>query len=235
MQNADAGIMTDERMQNISKYEPFRKKTQQIKMYAASLKGDADKLIIWMPTFRNRKGGCFKETQHLTQFPLMRNDEDWFELDRTCREKGIKIIVKLHQKQKEYPICWDKFSNIKELSVSDMESKGTMLYPLLTVTDALISDYSSVAVDYMIVNKPIAYCLDDYVLYKNARGFVVDDPRDYMIGHHLYKLDDLLGFVSDIAENKDVYAQKRTDIFDTLVYRSDCYCKELADYLQISK
>lgn len=58
-------------------------------------------------------------------------------------------------------------------------------------SDALITDYSSVCVDYLIVDKPIAYTLDDYEVYKQTRGFVFEDPHEYMPGHHLYRFSDL--------------------------------------------
>lgn len=199
--------------------------------YYKRLKGACSHLIIWMPTFRNDKDGAYKAMAQFTQFPLVGNEADWMRIDEICRNKNIRLVVKLHVNQAEYDVDWMRFSNIVKISNENIESAGANLYTFLALTDALISDYSSVAVDYMIVNKPIAFALDDYQQYKDARGFVVKNPLDYMPGHHLYSIDDLSQFVADVSNNLDPHKEWRARLFDTLVYKSDSYCKEIVESL----
>lgn len=215
------------------RYDWLLQKDEKATTYYKKLKEECSHLIIWMPTFRNDKDGVYKDMAQFTQFPLVGGMSDWQRIDEIFRENNVKLIIKLHVKQAEYDVDWTLFSNIVKITNEDIEKAETNLYSFLACTDALISDYSSVAVDYMIVDKPIAFALDDYEQYKDARGFVVDNPLDYMPGHHLYSIDDLSSFVKDVSNKQDPYCVSRARLFDTLVYRSESYCKEIAESLGI--
>ena len=44
---------------------------------------------------------------------------------------------------------------------------------ILGKADALISDYSSAAIDYLILDRPIGFLLKDVEEYGNSRGFIL--------------------------------------------------------------
>ena len=44
--------------------------------------------------------------------------------------------------------------------------KTDKLYELIGISDGLLSDYSSVAVDYLLLDRPLGYVLADYNIYK---------------------------------------------------------------------
>lgn len=185
------------------------------------------KVIIWMPTFRIDKRGKCIESNSITQFPLIHDDLEWKELDILCKKLNIVIIIKLHPFQSEYVIPFDKFSNIKRVSNHFFEEKDMPMYKFIALTDALISDYSSIAIDYLIVNRPIAFCLDDYEKYRKTRGFVFEDPRLFMPGHHLYSINDMKVFLSDVSKGKDPFVNKRKEISSKAICHSDNYCKSI--------
>ena len=83
---------------------------------------------------------------------------------------------------------------------------------LLHEADALVSDYSSVSVDFMLLNRPMAFALEDFAEYKEARGFVFSDPLAYMPGHHLYGFADFTAFLEDVARDDDRFAMERARI-----------------------
>lgn len=191
------------------------------------------KVVIWMPTFRNDKNGKLLDSISITQFPLIANEQQWSELDRFCNEKNVILLVKLHHLQPDYDIPFNSFSNIREISNDTFENANVQMYQFLALTDALISDYSSVAVDYLIVDRPIAFALQDYEEYKRTRGFVFDDPRKYMPGHHLYSFDDLKVFLSDVSANIDRYKNQRAKMCEEAISRSDDYCRDVLDKVGI--
>lgn len=210
------------------RYDWLRENTAEAMKLVEMIKGDNDKIIVWMPTFRNDKNGRYTDNDNITQFPLMVSDEAWESLDAICNASKVVVIVKLHPFQKDYDISWGNFTNIRQITNSDFNQANTTMYNFLAVTDGLITDYSSVGVDYMIVDKPIAFTLDDYELYKDGRGFVVKNVLDYMPGYHLYSLEDLMVFIKDISNGVDKYKQNRDSLIGTLIHKSDCYCKEIA-------
>lgn len=124
-----------------------------------------------------------------------------------------------------------EYTNIIFINNEDLKKEDIELYSILHYTDALISDYSSISVDYMLLNKPIAYSLDDFKQYNNSRGFVFENPLEYMSGHHLYNMDDLLSFLEDVCSGRDIYVDKRALIMSEFHNLSDNYCKTVWDQI----
>ena len=211
------------------RYDWLLNESDKAQKFKKSLCRNNEKLIIWMPTFRNDVEGRFNSIDGLSSFPLLSNNDSWSQLDKMCKELNVRVVVKTHVYQKEYNIPWESFSNINRITNEELCNEGVKLYEFLSVTDALISDYSSVAIDYLIVNRPIAFALDDYKLYKDKRGFVFDNPLEYMPGHHLYKLCDMFGFLRDIVSENDPYLEKRMKLRNNAVTISSHYCKDIAD------
>ena len=198
-------------------------------------KNPDSKVVIWMPTYRSDKFGVYKDTDSITQFPLVEKVEQWKELDEYCRTCDIVLLIKLHSFQKEYAIPFSSFTNIKEIGNEAFDKAEVPMYSFLAQTHALISDYSSVAVDYLLVNQPIAFALADFEAYNNTRGFVFEDPRVYMPGHHLYAFKDLLLFLDDVAKGNDPHQQKRTEMKASAICQSEDYCKNLLESFGIKK
>lgn len=212
------------------RYDWLREEDREVRQVLDSFKNNADsRVVLWMPTYRADKRGVYTDSNSITQFPLVDKVEKWQELDRYCAELDIVLVVKLHPFQKEYGIPFDSFTNIKEITNQVFENADVPMYKFIALTDALISDYSSVAVDYLIVDRPIAFTLDDYEEYKNTRGFVFDDPRVYMPGHHLYSFEDLTNFLKDISTGKDEYREERQRMKSYAICQTDDYCKMLLD------
>lgn len=193
----------------------------------------SSKVILWMPTYRIDKRGVYTDSDSIKQFPLIDSDDRWNNLDVFCKNHHIVLIIKLHPFQKEYSIPFHSFSNIKKIDNDFFEKADVPMYKFIALTDALISDYSSIAVDYLIVNRPMAFTLDDFEEYRKTRGFVFDDPRIYMPGHHLYSFQDLKIFLSDVAEGKDEYRSQREQMYGKAICYSDNYSKSILDRLGI--
>ena len=81
------------------------------------------------------------------------------------------------------------------------------LYALLRRTDALITDYSSVYIDYLLTGKPIGFTIDD--MADHQTGYHFPDPLELMPGPHMISFSDLIKFVTDLAESNDAYAARR--------------------------
>ena len=207
------------------RYDWLLKRSYKASSYMSQLKENAKKSVIWMPTFRNDKNGVFNETSEQSSFPLINDVSCWRQLDSVCRDNNILLLIKLHVFQTDYDIPFAEMTNVKSLNVKDYMSKGLPLYEVISETDALITDYSSVAIDYLVLDRPIAFCLDDFELYKKNRGFVFEDPLQYMPGHHLYNVEDLKCFIHDVAVGNDTHADERRRVRSVAVKESECYCE----------
>ena len=192
------------------------------------------KRIIWMPTFRKSQNRFFPESSISQKYdlPALSGRDDLIKINNLCKSSNIELIIKRHPFQQEYDAEHLHLSNISFLSNNDLKRKKQELYSLLANTDGLITDYSSVSFDYLLIDKPIAYILDDYEEYREKRGFIFKEPQKYMAGHHIYATEDILKFIKDIANNKDTYATERHKLLKKAQNPTNNYCQRIIDYIE---
>lgn len=193
------------------------------------------KVIMWMPTFRRTsfldgRNDC--DTGTKTGIPMIEDPQQFMELNTRLIKMGIKLIVKFHQAQNMSDITVKNTSNICLLSPEAIKEYGIDTYKLLTQTDALISDYSSISFDYLLLDKPIAYVLGDYHEYK--LGFAVENPFDYMPGAYIYNLKDLYAFMERITSGEDMWKEKRNILKNKIhKYQDGKSCERIVDFLRL--
>lgn len=198
-------------------------------------KAGADKAVIWMPTYRKSTVARLDTDTAIgdTGLPLIYDAEAMRALDNVCRLSGVIIIVKQHLLQQDYAVSPEELSNIVFLSDRQLKERDADLYELMGQTDALLTDYSSVAIDYMLLDKPIGYTLDDFDQYEDARGWSFDNVKEYMPGHHIYTQDDLYQFIRDISAGCDPYRSRRAEIIDDVQTYKDGFSKRILEYFGI--
>lgn len=197
------------------------------------------KYIFWLPTFRIAKAGLDNlneyELQNQTGLPIVDSLEKIEELNSLLKEKNMVLLVKLHPFQDKMKICKVNMSHIILLDNEWLVDKDVQINQILGNSDALISDYSSAAVDYMLLNKPIAFTLDDVNEYKKSRGLVFPDIHAWLPGEELYTYDDFRKFIIDISAGKDKKQIKRRNLFEKMFKFSDANnCRRILKALKIT-
>ncbi|MGB3962060.1 MAG: CDP-glycerol glycerophosphotransferase family protein, partial [Sulfurimonas sp.] len=117
--------------------------------------GTNHKIALYMPTHR--------ESNKAAKIPL-----DFEKLNAFLSANNMTLIVKLHHfVQKLYED--ENYSNIF------FHTTHGDIYPLLKYTDILITDYSSVYFDFLLLNRPIIFFDYDKEEYEaNMQGFLYD-------------------------------------------------------------
>lgn len=195
------------------------------------------RLILWMPTFRKASDGSgFAEGDIGLKYgiPIADDDESLQELDKMCGETGSLLVIKRHPLQTAVQ-NGRKFKNIKFIDNKLLDKRDVLLYHFIAVSDALISDYSSVAVDYILLDKPIGFAVGDIEQYKQKRGFIFDNPMDYMPGEIIYTFEDLKHFLSDICQGMDKYVAARHKLLPVMHNQCENYCARIIKSLGIEK
>ena len=164
------------------------------------------RLILWMPTYRQSGmgdvrcdggGGRAEGLAFLTRSQLNALNEELAQIHSL-------LLVKLHPMQVPIAVENVAFSHIRFLR----EIPG-VLYHLVGQADALLTDCSSVYVDYLMLDRPIGFVFDDLTQYRQNRGFVFDDITAYMPGPFLEDYAALVSFLRDVAASRDTYAAAR--------------------------
>lgn len=175
--------------------------------------GNYNKTIVWMPTFRKSKILGQADTVQASILPTV-NDSELSQLNQFLGDSGTQLIVKLHPMQDLSDVDTDSLKNLKLLSNEQFENSGMDIYRLLRQSDALITDYSSVFYDYLLLDKPIGFTENDVDEYKRNRGFAVD-PEKFRPGKRIRSLQELESFITDLLNNQDDYSGDRKWVNNT--------------------
>lgn len=173
--------------------------------------GSYNKLILWTPTFRKSVKLGYSDVEDAPLVPVITNDE-LKDIDNFLKEKDIKILIKLHPLQDLSQYNLVNMTNLILMSHEDFTNRNLDLYLLAAQSDALITDYSSIFYDYLLLNRPIAFTEDDINTFKDQRGFSVDDPDKFRPGFKIKTSEGLLSFINDISLGKDDYKEQRIRI-----------------------
>lgn len=188
----------------------------------------AEQYIFWLPTFRNTNtAGLERHNQTKPAgeigLPLVKNKEQLQILNQELAAKDTILLLKLHPFQNRQLIKGiEGFSHIHIIEQADLLKTGIQLNALLHYAKALISDYSSVAVDYLVLDRATAFTLDDMESYGRERGFFWEDVRKWLPGMEIYDFADFMRFIREVLTGEDSGQEKRHAISRQMQkYRDD--------------
>ena len=189
------------------------------------------KKIIWMPTYRNSKN--YHDSQDAIIFSL--DDTEFSKVNKLLLEYEYHLYIKLHPLEESHFKFKNNYSNIHMLSEETISQHYGTLYKFLGTTSALITDYASVFLDYYLLNRPVAFTINDYEEYKEKRGFVFDDVKSLMVGPTVSNFDDLLEFLNSVMKSEDEFYFERNEINSKVNSIQRDFTKTLLENVGIEK
>jgi CDP-glycerol glycerophosphotransferase (TagB/SpsB family) len=118
------------------------------------------KVIVYMPTHRESATSIGKAPSPL--IPL-----DFESLNSFCSENNFLMVVKLHPFVMQFQ---SDFSPTEGYSNVYFHTAQGDIYPLLKYTDVLVTDYSSIYFDFLLLDRPIVFYDYDYEEYSSNMG-----------------------------------------------------------------
>jgi CDP-glycerol glycerophosphotransferase len=179
------------------------------------IKFNNPQIIFYLPTFRK---SIYDDTT-FNPFQDYKFNED--NLIKILHRKNMVFLYKPHPL--EGKICIK--NNGRFLQIVDDD--GFDLYLTLKDIDILITDYSSVYFDFLLLKKPIILAPFDYEYYSNIRGFYYD-YNEYIQGIKVYNWEQLF----DCLENKTYYYPDTKDLFNK--YNDGKSCERIFNLIEQS-
>lgn len=148
-----------------------------------------------------------KEKKNIVYVPTFRKKQrvEFDELVKAIDKEKYNLIIRLHPLDKNV-IAPENQIDYKYLT-----------YDLLAIAEYIITDYSAVAIEASILNKPVFFYLYDYEKYKERRGLNVDLEREVpsFIGYNAntiidkiekkdYNIKELYEFSKKYVETKEL-------------------------------
>ena len=178
----------------------------------AGIRKNRDKsYIVWMPTYRQhtRADSLRIENNFPLGLPVIKTNEQMAEVNEFLKENNCVLYLRPHPAQDISVMKLDEMSNI--IIADNKYLDGKQVYDFLTETDALITDYSSVYYDYLMIDRPIALAVEDLEDFSAKWPMYFDDFKANYKCPYLYTVDDLKQFISDVANDNDTYKNERLE------------------------
>jgi CDP-glycerol glycerophosphotransferase (TagB/SpsB family) len=188
----------------------------------------AGKYIFWLPTFRNTCTPGMERHNHTSPkgasgLPIIETISQLEQLDDFLGKNDAALVIKLHPFQDRSLICnMSNYDNICLVENSEFLKEDIQINQILGYADALISDYSSAAVDYLVTDRPVGFTLDDIDTYEKERGFFWDNVKEMLPGCELYTYNDMFEFIKDVLAGNDPGWEKRQSLSEQMQkYKDD--------------
>jgi CDP-glycerol glycerophosphotransferase (TagB/SpsB family) len=172
------------------------------------------KVVVYAPTYR--------ENQNFKPFDIVFLRS----LDRWLRESNNVLLIKKHPSDKSLRI------DSSLTNILDVTGKVEDVQELLVCTDILITDYSSIATDFILTSRPMIFYVYDYEDYPKNRT-LYRDMKDSLPGPFAYNQLELFSLLRDLSwfENP-CYKEKYSKIRDMFhAYKDGKSCERVEKML----
>lgn len=183
------------------------------------------KLGLWAPTFRQSDYLGYSDSSQEELLPMF-NKSEYEQLNKVLKRNEIYLFVKLHPLQNLNKYSKFRYSNLELLTDEEFKSRGFELYRFMKQMNFLIADYSSVYLEFLLLNRPIGFVIPDIEEYSVKRGFIFENVTNYMPGHIIKRKEELFAFFNDIHNEIDIYQSCRETVCNQVhKYKDKNNCK----------
>lgn len=142
---------------------------------------------------------------------------DLNKIDDYCYKNDVIFNLKLHPQEK-----FSTKNNFKAIKILD---KNVDIYDELKNTDIMITDYSSIYFDFLLLDRPLiffAFDKEDYLSHRN----IVYDYDEITPGLKVFNTEELIEEINNlIIFHKDLYKEDRKNVRNLFYeYQDDMSC-----------
>ncbi|MCX6750575.1 MAG: CDP-glycerol glycerophosphotransferase family protein [Candidatus Pacearchaeota archaeon] len=155
------------------------------------------KIVLYAPTYRRNNPVNF--------FPF--KDFDIINFKQFLDEKKIIFLIRGHvyEKGSSKEFFDTRILNLDQEILEDV-------YDILSEIDILITDYSSIFIDYLLLNRPLIFLPYDLNNYELNRGLIFDDYDYWTPGKKAYKYCEFIDALEENFTGLDVFKERREEI-----------------------
>lgn len=176
-------------------------------------------ILLYAPTYRE-----FNKTQ---LFPF--HDFDKKKLDEFLEQEKIIIFIRMHQSEINEEIYDELKGNNRIRFINNDIVEDVM--EVLSIFDLLLTDYSSIYIDHLILEKPqlfIPYDLDEYI---NLRGLNFEYNR-HTPGPKVKSFNELTNEISKLLSQETYYKDKRDRLNNYFNQVQNNNCENIFNYVK---
>lgn len=184
-----------------------------------------NKIIMYMPTF---KKGCGRKLESNYNKNNILNFYDYSDNDfiEYLKDNNYLLIVKRHPNDEcNYVKIENNF--IKNLDDQMLLNQGLNVNNILNAGDLLITDYSSLGLEFCFLDKPVIYIATDLKEYVKNRGVILKDYDFWTQKNYCYSYKDFIYKLEKSLKGKNKISIKE-ELYGSL---KDGGCDKICDFL----
>jgi CDP-glycerol glycerophosphotransferase (TagB/SpsB family) len=177
-----------------------------------------DKAILYCPTYRRYSATRF--------FPFI--DLDLKHLNEFLEENKLIILMRGHVYDKglEKQYLSERIIDFAFDICNDINSA-------LPDVDIMVTDYASVYIDFLLLNRPCIFVPYDLEEYQEKRGLLYDDFDFWTPGYKVSTYKEFISAIEKIVSGRDLYETKRQEINRQLNYhQTDNSCERVFELIR---
>jgi CDP-glycerol glycerophosphotransferase len=167
------------------------------------------KLLLWLPTFRRIEGEKSGMYGMKNDNPFQISNFDAVQFNEILQGSNSICLIKPHYfytKNQNFK----NYSNIIFIDDEWISKQGITLYHLLGCTDILISDYSSVIIDFLLLDRPVICIGTDIEEYKKTQGLYFENLEEWLPTKLIETQQEFFNYTKYLITNSnDLYKEKR--------------------------
>lgn len=164
-----------------------------------------NKIIFYTPTFRK---GCGRKDSNFGGNIINLKKYKEKELEEYLKSKNYLLCIKKHpSEESDFLNNLENSENIKLIEEKRLDKLNFDIYNILDASDVLITDYSSLGIEYLFLNKNVIYIDTDKDDYMNNRGICYEN-------FNFWSSNTAIDNISDLKEKIDNYLEKDNFIFE---------------------
>lgn len=173
--------------------------------------GTEEKVVLYAPTFREE------------DFNQMKVE---LKVKKLCGLKGVRVILRVHPEIKNR-------MDITEYGGSVIDgNKYPDIFELYMASDILVTDYSSVAMEYSLLKRPILYYMYDLEEYIKERNFYYD-YLNRLSGPIIRTEEELINAVEHIDKIMEEYSDQYAAYYERYNKLNDGHvCERFVELLR---
>lgn len=191
-----------------------------------------NKIIVWLPTYRKNSNRDKQPDGSEVNNPFYIKDFDARRFNQLLKDHNTLCLLKPHPAAPAYQTN-EKYKNLQHISDEWLSDHKITLYHLLACSDMLISDVSSVIIDYLLLDQPVVCMSEDFEEYKQTRGFYFDDIENWLPTKIIRKQKDFFNYLEYLLKNgDDPFKEKRIELKDKFFKYQDAHStKRLVEHV----
>jgi len=176
----------------------------------------------------------WRKWDHVRYFPF--KDLDMRDLCSFLKERKITIIIRPHPsdlKRQRDSSFWKNLNNLNKVVRIIAHNEPVDVQLLLSLSNCLITDYSSIYHDYLLLNKPIIFLPYDIDEYSQKTGGFNVDYNEFTPGPKPKTQKEFLGYLEMFYKKEDPYSERRFKIRNIVhKYKDGQSCRRVYELIK---